>query len=257
MIQFSQISHLRSFCEKGGDGMYKVAVCEDEPYTLEQTGSLCDEILNESAVEHEISLFTSAEALEAVIAETGDSFQLIILDIQLDGKSGLTLAKEIYSRNSDIGIVFMTNHREYAEEGYDAHPIHFLTKPIDRARLTEAIKIGLKRKSLPQTITLNYGRKIAVLSIKDIDYIESRNHHICIHKANEVQEIRLPLSEVEAMLSTQFQRCHASYLVNLSTVREVGKSEVILQGGTRLPLSRSYRERFATAYLRYFNTYLS
>jgi len=45
--------------------------------------------------------------------------------------------------------------------------------------------------------------------------------------------------------------------VNLEYVREVGKSEVVLRGGTTLPISRTYSDRFATAYLRYFNTYLS
>jgi len=67
----------------------------------------------------------------------------------------------------------------------------------------------------------------------------------------------LTLSEVEALLSNQFQRCHASYLVNLEYVREVGKTEIVLRGGKKLPLSRTYADRFGTAYLRYFNTYLS
>ncbi len=237
--------------------MYKVAICEDEPLTLEHTHALCKEILNELEVESEISLFTSAEAVEAVLDEQGDPFHLLILDIQLENKSGLTLAKEMYARNSETGIIFMTNCRDFAQEGYDAHPIHFLLKPVDRTRLTEAIKIDLKRKSLPKTLTLNYGRKIVALPVKEILYIESRNHHIFIYKDNETQEIRLTLAEAETLLPNQFQRCHASYLVNLEYVREVGKSEVVLRGGIKIPISRTYSDRFATAYLRYFNTYLS
>jgi len=237
--------------------MYKVAICEDEPVILESTRALCEDILNELEVQHEISLFTSAEAVEAVLDEEGDPFHLLILDIQLEEKSGLTLAKEMYARNSEIGIVFMTSCRDFAEEGYDAHPIHFLIKPVDRTRLTEAIKIDLKRKALPKTITLNYGRKVVALPVKEIRYIESRNHNLYICKEDDSQELRMTLSEVEALLPNQFQRCHASYLVNLEYVREVGKSEVVLRGGTTLPISRTYSDRFATAYLRYFNTYLS
>lgn len=237
--------------------MYKLAICEDEKLILESTRSLCDAILKELEVEHEISLFSSAEELETVLDEQGDPFQLLILDIQLGEKSGLTLAKELYARNSEIGIIFMTSCRDYAEEGYDAHPIHFLVKPVNRSRLADAIKIDLKRKALPKTITINSGRKVMALPVKDIYYIESRNHHIFIYKEKDSHEIRLSLSEMEASLSGQFQRCHASYLVNLEYVREVGKSEVVLQGGIKIPLSRTYSDRFATAYLRYFNTYLS
>ena len=237
--------------------MYKVAICEDEPVILESTCALCEDILNELEVQHEISLFSSAEEVEAILDEEGDPFHLLILDIQLEEKSGLTLAKEMYVRNSEIGIVFMTSCRDFAEEGYDAHPIHFLIKPVDRTRLTEAIKIDLKRRALPKTVTLNYGRKVVALPTKEIYYIESRNHNIFIRKENDSQELRMTLSEVEALLPNQFQRCHASYLVNLEYVREVGKSEVVLRGGITLPISRTYSDRFATAYLRYFNTYLS
>lgn len=237
--------------------MYKVAICEDDRLTLERTRSLCDEILCGLKAEHEISLFSSAEALETVLDERDDPFHLLILDIKLEKKSGLTLAKELYDRGSEIGVIFMTNYREYAEEGYDAHPIHFLMKPIDRTRLAEAIKIDLKRKALPKMVTLSYGRKMLTLPVKEIHYIESRNHHIYVFREDEVHEIRLTLSEVETLLSSQFQRCHASYLVNLEYIREVGKTEITLRGGKKLPLSRTYADRFKIAYLRYFNTYLS
>lgn len=237
--------------------MYKVAICDDDEPMLEHARARCSDILNEIGVEHEIVLFSSAEKLEVVLDEAKAPFHLLILDIRLEGKSGLTLAKELYSRNSEIGIIFMTNYREYAEECYDAHPIHFLTKPMDRTRLTEAIKIDLKRRNLPRAITLNYGKKILVLSLKDIYYIESRNHHIYIFKEKECQEIRLTLSAVEAMLGKQFQRCHSSYLVNLEYVSEFGKTDIVLRGGKRLPLSRTYASRFSTAYLHFFNTYLS
>jgi len=237
--------------------MYRVAICENEPIMLDKAREMCSEILNELEVDHEISAYSSAEALETVLDEMGDPFHLLLLDINLEQKSGLTLAKELYARSCESGIVFMTSYREYAAEGYDAHPIHFLTKPIDRMRLAEAIKIDLKRRALPKTIMLNTGRKMVALPIKDVYYIESRNHHIFIYKEKDTLEIRLSLSEVESMLPNQFQRCHASYLVNLDQVREVGKSEVILRGGKRIPISRTYGDRFATAYLRYFNTYLS
>lgn len=237
--------------------MYKVAICEDEAHTREQVRELCRDILNEIKVESEIALFSAAEELEAVLDAEGDPFHLLILDIELEGKSGLTLAKELYERSCETGVIFITNHREYAEEGYDAHPIHFLVKPIDRMRLTQAIKMDLKRRNLPRMVTLNYGKRVLALPTKDICYIESRNHHIYICRETGHQEIRLTLSEVEAMLGEQFQRCHSSYLVNLECVREFGKTDIVLRDGKRLPLSRTYAKHFSTAYLRFFNTYLS
>jgi len=242
---------------EGGGWVYKVAICEDDRLTLEQTRSLCDEILCDLKAEHEISLFSSAEELETVLDGQGDPFHLLILDIKLEKKSGLTLAKELHTRDSKIGVIFMTNYGEYAQEGYDAHPLHFLMKPIDRTRLTEAIKLDLKQKSLPKTITLRSGKRMIALPVKDIHYIESRNHHIYVFGENETHEIRLTLSEVENLLSSQFQRCHASYLVNLEWIREIGKTEITLRDEKKLPMSRTYVDRFKTAYLRYFNTYLS
>lgn len=42
--------------------------------------------------------------------------------------------------SQEVGIVFMTSCRDFAQESYDAHPIHFLVKPIDGSRLLEAFK---------------------------------------------------------------------------------------------------------------------
>ena len=72
--------------------MYLVAVCEDQKDTREETAALCGDILTELGVEHQVAAFSSAEALAARLLG-GEQFDLLCLDILMDGGSGIELAK--------------------------------------------------------------------------------------------------------------------------------------------------------------------
>ena len=72
--------------------MYAVAVCEDQKDTREEAAALCSEVLTDLDIEHRIAVFSSAEELETQLL-SGERFDLLCLDILMDGKSGMELAK--------------------------------------------------------------------------------------------------------------------------------------------------------------------
>lgn len=74
--------------------MYTVAVCEDQKDTREEAAALCGEVLTDLEIEHHIAAFSSAEELETQLL-TGDRFDLLCLDILMDGESGMELAKKL------------------------------------------------------------------------------------------------------------------------------------------------------------------
>ena len=81
--------------------MYRLAICEDEENLREELRRLCEEILSELNVSFEISVFSSADELSAETAE-GARFDLFCLDIMMQGKNGMELAKE--RRRHDDGV---------------------------------------------------------------------------------------------------------------------------------------------------------
>ena len=168
-------------------------------------------------------------------------FELLILDIQMEGMTGMELARSLRDKGNRVSIIFVTACEDYLSEGYGVQPIHFLLKPVRREALASAIHTDLKLNYIPKTVVV-------------IRYIESYNHSIVIHQSTDNSTYYFSLSDFEKQLPMgQFARCHNSYLVNLDEVREIGRTELSLQSGETLPMGRTYYKAFQSAFVRYIN----
>ncbi|MDO4397733.1 MAG: LytTR family DNA-binding domain-containing protein [Oscillospiraceae bacterium] len=234
--------------------IYRVAICDDERTVGEEVGSLCRDILSEAKVEHEISLFSSAEELEKKLNEENCPFELLILDIQMNGMTGIELARRLRQKGNRISVIFVTACGEYLPEGYDVQPIHFLLKPIKRDALERAVLTDLRLNHFPKAAVLHIGSKTLNLTVSEILYIESLNHSVIIHRKSGSDSYYASLSEVEkALPSGIFSRCHKSYLVNLEYVQEIERTELTLQNGSKLPVGRAYYKDFSKQFIRFIN----
>ena len=74
---------------------YRLAICEDDPLVRDEMCALCRDILTEEQIEHEVTPFSSAEELEKILAESEHPFDLLLLDIQMEGMNGLELAQNL------------------------------------------------------------------------------------------------------------------------------------------------------------------
>jgi two-component system LytT family response regulator len=101
-----------------------------------------------------------------------------------------------------------------------------------------------------QRLAVRGVRRIAVVDLGDVRWIEAADNYVRLHTDQGAHLARRTLRDLGAMLDpAQFARIHRSAVVNLRWVRELrplgdGDYEVMLQGGTRLTLTRSYRADF-------------
>lgn len=233
--------------------MYRVAVCEDEPNLRSGLCAQCREILGELETEHEVVPFSSAEELGSVLAN-GARFDLLCLDIFLEGRTGMELAQEVRQWDDQISILFITSSTEFLLEGYGVRPIQYLLKPVKQEELKKVLLTDLRLNHQPRTVTLKTRGKTAVLPLADIRYAESQNHGCIFHMVQEDQSFALGLTQVEQLLpKNQFCRCHNSFLVNLLHIKEISGREVVLTDGGRLPMGRRYAEQFQSEFIRYIN----
>ena len=232
---------------------YRIAVCEDDPAIGNQLAVLCKTIFLSWDLAARADLFPSADALRAAL-ETGETpFDLYLLDIQMEGITGLELARWLYDQGVRDRVIFITGNPEYALAGYDAHPLHYLLKPVSRERLETALRLALDRHH-PQTVLFQRGGKTLSIPVQDILYLESRDHGVVIHLRDGERAFSLPLADAERMVPAgAFQRCHKSFLVHLAWVREVSRAELLLEDGQRLPVSRTFYPVFQNALIRYLN----
>ena len=138
-------------------GVYRLAICEDDPGEREFLCSLCGELLSARHIPHVLTPFSSAEDLAETLERDSRAFDLLLLDIQMDGMSGMELAQALYRRRAPVRFLFITGCADYALEGYQVHPVHYLLKPVDRSSLEEALLQDWESHHQPEAFLLRVG----------------------------------------------------------------------------------------------------
>ena len=157
---------------------YRAALCDDEAADRAQIAGLCRDIFTAWGMDAEVIPFASADELRR--APDAALFDLYLLDIRMEGTSGLELARQFYSQGIRDRIIFITGDPEFALEGYDVEPLHYLLKPVGRDRLEAALRRAVERWE-QQTALFRWGGKTAALPLREIRCLESRivlfGHH--------------------------------------------------------------------------------
>lgn len=235
-------------------GIYQVAVCEDDPIVLDGISRMCREILQEDGVMHEIEGFSSSAELLRAIEIGKKSFDILLLDIEMEGMTGLELAEQLRRADNWVSIIFITGNAKYLAEGYGVQPVHFLLKPPSREKLAKALRTDRKRNCRPKSVLLQKSSRILRLSLGDIEYVESANHEILIHQKKEKQIFPMSMTELVSLLPTgQFCRCHNRFLVNLEEVKEFERTFLSLYSGAEIPIGRKYYKEVQIAFVQYLN----
>ena len=187
-------------------------------------------------------------ATEAFNSISSNEVDLIFLDINMPGISGISFARSI---NRSIKIIFTTAYREYAIEGFDLHAVDYLLKPISYERLLDAVtnyrEQHLQKQVLSQAgtksdfIFLKIDRKMHKIDFNKILWIESLSDYLKIETTEGTKITRETISGLEAKLPNDFLRMHRSFIVALKRIERYSTEEVIVNGKS-LPISRSYKE---------------
>lgn len=234
--------------------LYRMAIVEDEPAAAAELKSMIErfKLENVPSEEFDVSVFSDAETF---IREF-ESYEVIFLDIQMGGMSGMEAAREIRKKNEEVLIVFVTNMAQYAVESYEVQAYDFILKPLSYGNFFMKFRRILKKvahKSNDAFVTLATRFESRKVKIFDITYVESCNHSLMFHLTGG-KEIRITgstMGEWEKKLAPYyFVRCNSGYLVNLKYAG-VTKGEFVEVEGTQLHISRSRKQSFMTEFAKY------
>ena len=214
----------------------RIAICDDEEIYRVELKTILDKLLIN--VDYNIDTFDDGTKLMESFNKA--PYDLVFLDIEMPAVDGITLAKSIRNKSENVFIVFLTGHIEYALEGYEVNALRYLTKPVDIGKLKEVIRyVQEKQGSARQLIIREDGEEI-LIDISDVIYMESMNQNVRIVSAKGEHVIRYNIGDFEEQLKNDgFFRIHRGYLISLSKVKKLVKSDVIMDNGETLPVSRS------------------
>ncbi|MHC0440185.1 LytR/AlgR family response regulator transcription factor [Flavobacterium sp. 3-210] len=192
--------------------------------------------------------FTSVTSAQNILKT--QKIDLIFLDINLPGKSGIEFARNVLP---EIAIIFTTAYSEYAVEGFDLEAIDYILKPISFERFTKAINKYSKIRELNEIVLyskktetenpfifVKCERKMIKLFLEEIDYFESQGNYLLIYTATDCYKTYQSITEMEDKLPEGlFFRIHRSFLVALNKITSYNTNNINIKN-KQLPIGRFY-----------------
>lgn len=223
-----------------GDNM-RIAVVDDVAADRLWLAGELEALLARRGLRGTVTALASGESfLEAAQQER---FQLVFLDIYMEGLGGVETARRLRQFDPDCLLVFSTSSPDHALEGYRVQAVQYLVKPYDTAELEGLF--GQLDRLLPaqeRYVGLRTGRQTVRLRLGDILWAEHYQHQVQVHTAGgEVLSTRLTFGEFAALLAPdpRFFVCGRGLLVNLDHAADFDGKDFHLSDGVCLPVSRN------------------
>ena len=207
----------------------------------------------------------SADSARSALAV--HAVDLLFLDVQMPRESGLALARELGRMAEPPLVVFVTAHSVHAVEAFEVHALDYLLKPVDDARLAQAVEraaamLAQRQRgayaaalrdfaapaAYPEHLNVRSVGRIDQVRVGDIDWIGAAGNYVALHVDGRELLHRVPLGRLESMLRPDaFLRVHRSAIVRRSQVAglaAVGDGSYLLRlrCGASVPVSERYVE---------------
>jgi two-component system LytT family response regulator len=243
----------------------RTVIVDDEPLARERLASLL-------SAEADIEVVRQCrDGEEAVTAIDQLSPDLVFLDVQMPALNGFEVLQAIGPEKMPL-VVFVTAHDQHALRAFQVRALDYLLKPFDKERFQEALQrarmhiqrdetgdLGRRllalvkdlRRDQPKTdrLVVKSGGRLFFLRTDEIDWIEAAGNYVRLHVGTTSHLLRETMNSIEARLDPEkFFRIHRSRIVNMERIQEMqpwlnGEYAVVLRNGTRVTLSRGYREK--------------
>jgi two-component system, LytTR family, response regulator len=245
----------------------RVLIVDDEPLARERIRDLLERD-PEVIVVGECS---DGDEAVAAIRERGPD--VVFLDVQMPERGGFEVVEAI-GVDSLPAVVFVTAYDQYALRAFEVCAIDYLLKPFDEDRFARTLarakaqargarsddverrvlalveEVRTRTRHLDR-LMIKSGGHFVFLKTEEIDWIEAEGNYVRLHVGDASHLLRETVAGLDAQLDpAQFLRVHRSTIVNLDRVREIqplfhGEHRVVLKDGTKLTLSRGYRDRLS------------
>ena len=233
------------------------AICDDE----REIRSSIERNIRLLCEDSDIIKFADGKAL----VEYEGGFDILFLDIQMEGMSGMEAARVLRGRGCKAVIIFVTAIEEYVFDAFDVGAFHYIVKPFDKAKFFDVLRkavaqcesIKAREVRDEPSLAVKTGSTTRKIYLYEIFYLEVFNRKVVIHKADGDVEFYGKLIELEDRLSEHFVRCHRAYIVNMRYVLKYTANSITLENGAEILLSKQKYGEFVRKYLKYTSRLIS
>lgn len=242
--------------EKEVSHMYRIAICDADNVFLGHLSQNIESIMAEAGLEagsdFEIEPFCEPVPMQHRILKNPSYYQILLLEVELPEENGLQLARRLRGQQVTCSIIFVTAHRDYVYDCFDIQPLWYFLKPVNVSKLKEVLLSDYRRNYAGTRLAVKIkGRQLAI-PFQEIYALESTQHRTRIWLAEDFCDWNGPLSALKPQLpALHFCHSHNSYMVNLSHVKEIRRTDLLMDNDQNFPISRRYYNQIREKYLTY------
>lgn len=239
--------------------MLRIAICDDDSAAVQSHQKTAEDCLKQCGSIGEIIAYTHSDNLLYDITEDKFFFDLILLDIEMPGNTGMELAEKIRPFLPNVKIIFITSHIEYAIDAFELSIFRYVPKDDTSKRLPTAIQDAIRLIELEEgkTYTIQTNSRLERIPFKEIFYIERDGKNVKITTTNGVSKVRKSLKQVyEELASEEFIFIDRGYIVNVIYIMQVKEGTVVLKNGEVLPISRSHLQEVKSQINHYWGAHI-
>ncbi len=239
--------------------MLHIAICDDDAAAVRSHKEMTELCLKQFASVGEIKTYTDSDNLFCDIAEDQFFFDLILLDIEMPGRSGMEIAQKIKPYLPNVKIIFITSHIEYAIDAFELSIFRYVPKNEIAGRLPDAIKDAVKWIELEagNAYVIQTNSRLEKIPYREIYYIERDGKNAAITAAGGVSKVRKSLQQVyEELGADEFIYIDRGCIVNMVHIMQVKDGMAVLDNGGALPISRSHLQAVKERMNRYWGAHI-
>lgn len=222
----------------------KIALVDDDGRSL----CLLDELIS-AKLGKVAAVDTYCSGEEFLESFTAGKYDLVILDIYMDGQNGVAVAEKIRDTDAEVRLAFCTSSNEFATETYAVGAKDYIQKPITAEKVERLLKkVDMSQIEKNRTVLLPGGTSVRC---RDIAWAEYGNHRVELHKRHgDVFSIYASFAEVEGLLAPfgYFYCPMKGILLNFYEVGRISDGTFLMKDGTSLPIARRNKKEALANY---------
>lgn len=239
--------------------LIRVAICDDDINSVTLHEKITKDTLQACSIGYEITTYTQSYNFLCDVTDDRFFYDLILLDIEMPGITGMEMSEKIKSYLPNVKIIFVTSHIEYAIDAFELSIFRYVPKDNLENRLVAAITDAAKLIELEseQEYTIQTNSRLERIPYKDILYIQRDGKNANIISNAGASKVRKSLQQIYEELKTpEFIFIDRGCIVNIIQIMKISGGMVLLKNGEQLPISRSHLQEVKQQINRFWGAHI-
>lgn len=234
--------------------MIRIAVVEDESKMANTLLAYMERVSQKTGSIYVADTFSSGEAF---LRQPSEKYQLVLFDIILPGINGMEAAKKLRERNTNTGIVFITNIAQFAVKGYEVHAIDYILKPVRypdfESKFLRAVKLVTAQER--EMVMVETTEGVLRCPVRELFCVQGEGHLVTyITEHGAYMKRGFSLKNAEKQLSRyNFIRISGNYLINPRCIMHIGEDRITV-GHRDIPIPKARRAELVKALAAFFGS---